>query len=137
MEGGLISEIHDDAEQISISMSVHNGETGVIIGPDESTGSDTEEKNSGNLDDIIGVVYCYNKTKGECWSNQTIWQAVEDDFPIFLQSQMPSPSPSLTPLPSVDPIRSPSKSITKTSKPSNSLARLGLLTPSIFQSPRA
>ena len=102
--GGLIGSIYSDAKLVSITMSVYDDTNGDMIGRnDAGNGVLTEKKNSGDLQDIVGTVYCYNDDHGEedCWNTETIWQAVNDSFPVFRTSlptatQCPSPTPSTT-----------------------------------------
>ena len=55
--GGIISQIFSDAKEVSITMSVYNGEPSV--GRNQAAkGVFSNEKNSGNLDEIDGTVYC-------------------------------------------------------------------------------
>ena len=73
--GGLIGEIDNAAENVTITMSVYNGSKGDMIGGLKN--ADTDEQNSGNLTDIIGSVYCYETDEQhtkECWDNETVWQ---------------------------------------------------------------
>ena len=89
--GGIIGSIADDAKEINITMSVHNG--GPIVGENESPDSIlTERKNSGDINDIIGQIYCFEK----CWDSETIWQSVNEGFPILRSPPTPSPTPSVT-----------------------------------------
>ena len=119
--GGIIGKIDSKAKEINITMSVYNGETGEIIGGTRD--ADTDEKNSGNLPGIIGYVYCYEDQHiTECWNNESIWRAVEDDFPVL--QGMPSVAPSTTPSPA--PSASLPSSGTHTSTPSST----GTLSPS-------
>ena len=105
--GGLIGEIESDANRISVIMSVYNGKTGVMVGGDKNP--DNDEKNSANLNDIRGTIYCYNVDQPDakkCWDNQTIWQRVKDDFPMLRDIPTPiPPTPSPSPKPSQRPRR--------------------------------
>ena len=113
--GGLIGRISDDAKQINITMSVYNGDTGHMVGG--SNDAHYEEKISGDLEDITGTVYCYtgNDDNNQCWDSDTVWQAVEDDFPILQDTPIPLPSVTPTPTPSI----TPTPKETKTSTPSS------------------
>ena len=96
---GLIGDIEETAAEIIIISSVYNGDTDKMIGGIES--AHIEEKNSGDLRNITGTVYCYkNGKQEECWDTKTIWQAVDDDFPILqgMPNATPHPTPSVTPL---------------------------------------
>ena len=109
--GGLIGRIRDTADKITITMSVYNGgsETSDMIGLNEADDKDvTKLKNSGDLTDITGTVYCYRGEKQECWNNGTIWHAVNHELPILLPP--PTPSPTVTPTPTETPTQSPSPS---------------------------
>lgn len=125
--GGLIGMVSDFAKEVNITMSVHNGDVGgtPIVGNfpfDESILS--QEKNSDTLDDIIGRVYCYAKADHwgalECWDDETIWLAVQNDFPRLLNVPMSTPEP--TGLPTCSSSSSPSTTQTQsfTSTPSSS-----------------
>ena len=106
--GGLIGQVDDNAKAISVNKSVYNGETGEIVGGTRD--ADTDEKNSGNLPNIIGSVYCYeDKHNIECWNNETIWRAVENDFPVLqgMLSLVPSASRSPTPSASLSSLKTP------------------------------
>ena len=80
--GGLIGRISDDANEVSITMSVYNGDTGDMIGAG-SNNVHKNKKNSGDLGDISGTVYCYNHVNIQCWDTHTVWQALGDDFPTL------------------------------------------------------
>ena len=84
--GAIIATIAEDAHQIDIAMSVYN--VGPIVRENEAgSGVLTSEKNSNNLDDIKGTVYCYGSE--ECWNEITIWKAIPDELPI-IQPSTPS-----------------------------------------------
>ena len=94
--GGLIGDTRSNSE-VRITMSVYDGTTNDIVG--ENNGDFIEEKNSGNLADIISTVYCYTSedddtTEDECWNDKTIWQAVDSGFPNLLPPPSPTPTPS-------------------------------------------
>ena len=85
--GGLIGYIDAAAREVKIRFSVYNGRTGDIIGDNAADDEDiTEEKTSGDLEDIRGTVYCYSKNESEkeCWDTHTTWQVVENDFPVLV-----------------------------------------------------
>ena len=107
---GIISRL-SNADEVSITMSVHNGDP--IVG---NTGgvTVTKERNSGDLSKINGVVYCYEH---ECWDEETIWIAVPNDLPV-LRFQMSPLSPSATP--SSAPAQAPSNTATGTPAPTPS-----------------
>ena len=152
--GALIGHIHSNANQISIIMSVYNGDTGDMIGGNDA---DIKEKNSGNLSDITGTVYCYdgddyddNADEGdeECWDTETIWQAVNGDFPIFLEKAVVQVTPSGTPsspptsstsptsgttTSSISPSTLPSATKTSTSSQTGTLTSSGTPTPSLTE----
>ena len=97
--GGIIGEIYEDAKEVNITMSVYND--GPIVGRNNAdTSSFTRKKNSGNLTDITGKVYCYN---GECWNSESIWQLVENDVPILRSPPTSSPRPAPSASPGVTP----------------------------------
>ena len=114
---GLIGQIDGDAHQISITMSVYDGDSGDMVG-DENSVDFINDKNSGKLTDILGTVYCYidQDNKG-CWDYETTWRAVEDDFPV-LQGRVsfftPSPTPSTSPSSSAMSTSTPSVTQTAT-----------------------
>ena len=86
--GGIIGHIHSSANEVNITMSVHNGEP--MIG----TGSVPQaSQNSNDLNSITGKVYCYKE--GICWDTTTVWKAT-DDLPMLLAEIPPSmpPTPS-------------------------------------------
>ena len=108
---GIIGSVSRDATSISIRASVYDGNTGSIIGENNAEPDVvTEVKNSGNLTTITGTVYCYNGDEGKCWDTDSIWHAVHDDFPIFLQSPESSRTATQTPpaTPTVTPTMTPS-----------------------------
>ena len=84
--GGIIGHIDSDAKEINITMSVYNDEP--IVG-DNTTGYGvlTITKNSGDLSEINGIIYCYEND--ECWDDETIWEAVPDALPILQFQQLP------------------------------------------------
>ena len=95
--GGLIGHIHELAKQVNVTMSVYDGSKGGMVGDStEGANKTIEEKNSGDLNDIIGSVYCYGDD-GNCWDTETVWQPVEDGLPILLSPSLPSPLPSSSP----------------------------------------
>ena len=107
--GGLIGSIAYDVAEVNITMSVYDGDRGDMIG--ERSDDARKQKNSGYLGDITGTVYCYSHNGGgeikqqECWNNETIWQAVEGDFPIFIdKAAVAATTPTGTPPPSRPPI---------------------------------
>lgn len=110
--GGLIGEVDSAAKEIKITMSVYNDSAGPMI--DAGPAAKTSEKNSGDLNDIVGSVYCYYQDQqetSECWENKTIWQAVKDGFPLLQDMPIPlslSRSASVPPTPTVSPSPSPS-----------------------------
>ena len=110
--GGLIGGIDNNANEINITMSVYNGDTGGMIGAG-SNNAHNKENNSGDLGNITGTVYCYNDDYGDgkhkeyCWDTQTIWQAVKDHFPILIER-----AAAITP--TVNPISHPTSSISLT-----------------------
>ena len=121
--GGLIGSVFVSANEINITMSVYNGDTGDMVGKNEGKEQTTNEKNSGELEDITGTVYCYDhnggidNTQKECWNNETIWQAVEKDFPIFIEKKAvaettPTGTPSSHPTSSIS--RTPKETQTAT-----------------------
>lgn len=124
--GGLIGEIDTEAKNISITMSVYNGNTGDIIGGDK--GATSPEKNSGNLHDITGSVYCYDGDRPEskeCWDDEKIWQIVGSDFPIlqgvpFSHYLTPSTSPRPTETSTPSLTSRPTSSNTGSQTPSSS-----------------
>ena len=128
--GGLIGHIHFDAKQVIITMSVYDASKGDIIGTNEAAenGILTEIQNSGDLNDIIGTVYCYNEE--HCWDNSTVWQAVENGFPILLLPAVPSPSPtsSASSTPNETPTSTPTSSHTKARTPCASGSPLSTVT---------
>ena len=123
--GGLIGSIHNSARRINITMSVYSGYTGNMIGlNDAADKSLTKERNSAHLGEIIGTVYCYNGHRQECWDNKTIWQAIDEDFPIL--QNMPTPYPAIP--------RSTSPSKTISSTPTASPSRTTSWTPAVSPS---
>ena len=97
--GGILGSITKlNPYMISVNMSVYHGETGAIVGGD-GIGAHlfTVEKNSGDLDDITDTVYCLERDQNICWNTNTVWRAVDDDFPVL--EDMPTPLPSASPSP--------------------------------------
>lgn len=132
--GGISGALHEPKE-VNITMSVYNGDADMIAfnGAEEKT---IQEKNSGDLRGIIGTVYCYSDNEGshaqeeeECWDNETIWQAVDGDFPIL--QDMPKRSPSASAYPT-----SPTpKTHTSTPTPTSTITNTETKTPSASSSP--
>ena len=116
--GGLIGHISPNAKEINITMSVFNGETGNMIGHDGAEELTFKEKNSANLSDIMGTIYCYNdgKEQKECWDTESIWQQIDDGFPML--RDMPTSLPSEAAVPSSNPSPTPKKTVTSTASPS-------------------
>ena len=140
--GGLIGGIHTSAKKINITMSVYNDDgTGEMMWYNNfAVEKTTVEKNSGNLIDIIGTVYCYDgggDQEEECWDTDTIWQAVEDDFPIFMDSvalaATSSGTPSSPPTRSTSP--SPTETQTSTVSPTYTATNTKTMTPAGTRSP--
>ena len=115
--GGLIGNIAASANEINITMSVYNGDTGDMIGGTRD--AHNKEKNSGDLGDITGTVYCYTDDDSDgkdrtptqnqyCWNNETIWKAVKDDFPILVDGAAAAAEVTPTGIPSPYPTTSPS-----------------------------
>ena len=75
---------------------MHNDDTGKNEAGD---GIIAEEKNSGDLGDIIGTVYCYSEE--ECWDTEAKWESLTYNFPI-LQDAEPSSFGPITFLISID-----------------------------------
>ena len=132
--GGLIGHISEGAK-ISITMSVCNG--GKMIG---SSGAVTLKKNSGDLKDITGSVYCYSNGGGaeECWDTKRIWQAVDNNFPLLMvpplfpsPSQSPSPTPSISPTPKKTQTSTPTSSITASNTPTVTASATRSPTPTV------
>ena len=110
---GLIGNIDGGATKISVTMSVYNGATGQMIGNNRD--ADIKENNSGDLRSITGTVYCYEEEQQEeCWNTETVWQAVDDNFPILQGMPTPFPSTSSAPSPSWTSSAMPSPSPTET-----------------------
>ena len=81
--GGFVGSIRNDARNVGIIMSVYNGDSGGMSGL-RSYGPMVDKRNSGNLTEITGTVYCYrNPPRRKCWDNETIWQSVDNEFPIL------------------------------------------------------
>ena len=84
--GGIIGHIDSNAKEISITMSVYNDET--IVGKNDADGGVLNiTKSSGDLGAINGIIYCYEN--GECWDDETIWEAVPNALPILQFQQLP------------------------------------------------
>ena len=105
--GGIIGRIHSGANEIEITMSVHNG--GQITG---SAGSVSASRNSNDLGSITGKVYC--DTEGICWDTSTIWKET-GDLPMLLAEISPSASPTGTCTPSVTSTSTSTRTATRTS----------------------
>ena len=131
--GGLMGSISKGAKLINITMSVHSG--GDMIGWNSHSKALIEEKNSANLSDITGTVYCYNGhgEQPECWDTETIWQAVGNDFPI-LQGLVPPP-PSSTPSPTPSASLSPTRTLTPTISSTSAVTNTETMTPFHTPSP--
>ena len=144
--GGLIGSIHSDVNQINITMSVYNGDTGDMI----RTGSNAAhriDKNSGELRDITGTVYCYTgdhsggneSTQKECWDSETIWEAVDGDFPIFkadVQAVTATvPPSSVSPTPKEMETQTPTSTSTGTNTEWITPFQTAQLTPTITKTP--
>ena len=137
--GSLIGSIHSDATQINISMSVYNGGAGLMIRG--SIDAHSKEKNSDDLGGITGTVYCYNGDNGGdqsahteyCWNNETVWQAVKNDFPILVDKTAeaavtPTGTPSSHPTSSISHI--PKETQTATPTPTSTGSNTETRTPS-------
>ena len=88
--GGIIGHVNSEAKEVNVTMSVYNGEP--MIGSDQANVT-FASRNSDNLEDILGKVYCHkNSTSGAslCWDTKTIWGVLPNRFPI-LQAQLSSP----------------------------------------------
>ena len=143
--GGIIGHIQENAKDVSITMSVYNGEQGPMIGKtDKSTGLE-KKKNSDSIDTIAGTVYCYTSNDGnvtECWDTQTIWEVIENDFPkLSVVLPTPNPTVSSSPTPSgttswtSTPSKTPSSSLTLTNTPTRSRTNTGTATASVTSTP--
>ena len=115
--GGLIGHIPTDIKEININMSVYDGNTGSMVRLNEAEQSTVQEKNSANLTDITGTVYCYDRgnPEAECWDDESIWQAIEGDFPILWN--MPNSPASASPMPTSSSSTSPTPMRTSTPTP--------------------
>ena len=105
---GIIGSIDQNAKEINVTLSVYND--GPIVRANDKPENFRNEKNSGNLSNIIGQVYCYNADLEECWNSESIWRPIADDFPVL----RPPPTPSPSPTPSVTPSATPTGSVTRT-----------------------
>ena len=142
--GGVIGEIHNDANEIKITMSVHNGEPIIGSGADSAIEATW---NSDNLDDIRGKVFCYTNSHAHgCWDNTTVWKIMShDDFPILQAQISPSASSSPTSTSTSTSTRTqtssssptPTKSSTQTSTgtPASSLSRTHTATSTASSTP--
>ena len=105
--GGIIGEINQQAKEINVAMSVYND--GPIVRVNADHKSFTGEKNSGNVTRLTGQVYWYaDDDQQECWNSETIWQIVNNDFPVLRPP--PPPSPTVTATSSILPTQSATKS---------------------------
>ena len=81
VRGGIIGSIAQSATEISIAMSVYNDlHDGSLVGENYSPETFTEDKNSGDLKDITGKVYCFGN---DCWNSVDIWHTIANDFPVL------------------------------------------------------
>ena len=132
---GLIGHIADSAHEVIVTMSLYNGINGEMIRVNLSPDETTATKNSGDLSNIIGTVYCYDDENQaeDCWNTETVWQAVDADFPIL--QGMPTPLPSLSPTPTLSASSSPTQtqSSTNTATPTGTLSA----SPTPTKTPRA
>ena len=139
--GGLVGNIPSNAKQVNITMSVYDGSEGNMTadGSDATeNGILTEKQNSGDLEAIIGTVYCYgDHGEEDCWDTDTIWQAVDNGLPILLPLSLPPPSPtsSTSPSPTLTPTASytttPSSTDSRTPSVTSSSTPTGSSTPSL------
>ena len=86
--GGIIGGTSNDADAVLIAMSVFNGENeGPIIGNDEFADTSLDD-NSGNIDDILGEVFCPSETA--CWV-EFMWDVDEGELPelVTMPTEMP------------------------------------------------
>lgn len=104
--GGIIERVAGNIGSISITASVYNGSQGRQIEGKKSDKNSSQQNNSGDLDSIKGEIYCFgeNDAAEKCWNSETIWQVVENNFPVLklhfskpaLPSRTSSPFPTAT-----------------------------------------
>ena len=80
--GALIGHIHQYATEINITMSVYTSADNMVGDNAAADKILTQEKNSHDLNDITGTIYCYDSES--CWDTDTVWAMIpSDDLPIL------------------------------------------------------
>ena len=122
---GIIAHINEDAEEVKIKNSVHNGDP--IIGHGECENAVQIVGTTKNLSSVTGKVYCVN---GHCWNDETAWKAVPGCLPILRSAALPPqqelcpptviPTATITPSPSAPSSKTPTMTKSSSTSPTAS-----------------